>query len=1071
MHIYLFLLLFVFTTVSCKNIKEEETRQRYGVQNFGNNGDSIGVDGTDGDGLDAGGVDSTGGDGLDAGGSVSDGGAVGGTVSDGGTTTGTNFGLSSDDILLTANGIGSVYSAEANEKLTIAWSASEFRECLVEPLGKSGLSGNDEITMDKAFIVIGATCQTNDGQTKSKTLVVLRREDSTTPTTGGVAEVINLFTPTAVDAGKNFDISWSAFGFDSCEVIPLDQSGLSGTATTMVTTATQISVECLKDEVKTIESKVINVNTIDKPEITVFINGQSGSPEVEKGQDVYISWDVKNLGTEGKCDFSPSAATKVSDNRVKISSIQSAVDVIVSCEGLGGTTSVTKKINVRDPVIPIKPIASSLLVNNVAVIDENIKTLKVRKGSDLSIVWQSVDAESCELRAGSLTVNNINGSENLDNITTETNVILVCRDSSGASVKREVKVELDESINLEIVSFLANGQASVKIIRGQPVSLQWESKGASNCIVSPSDHEGVSNNVKIDSLEESTSFELKCFQGAEQKLAVVTVNVLEPFELNPSAELTVNGSAAPVTINPGDDVVIAWSADLSGTECVLLPNMQVTRSTTAAGLTGNVTMRNITVPFVSTLYCYNKSGFDVSNVNVNVRGFENPANITNADLTINGKKARDQINKGENGLFSWQSQNATKCHFLKDKIDQLNGNVNRTNVTESELGLVYCSGASGSVIDAAYLDTEDYSGGATASLTVNNSEGKITVNYGDTITLRWNSSNAQNCHVQNLGDVDSSGEESIVVSNSTVFRLRCVSSENNNKLQDIVVVNVRPRILPPLDATVSLFELKNNVKTSNEVNAAHNAAITLGWDSTNSSSCQLAFRIGNQVNFTSITSSTQKSATFKTTNNAPDIEYRVTCAGTNGSTATSLLKVLRDCPSHVMFTTITWYAGNQVNPGGSSTLQGADDLCVSAARSRGLCNNRSFKAVLSSGQIEAKNKITINGAVYNNRSTGRQLIANNSSSFWTNSDWPTSAKYSETGQIAPLLFAGAAQDNNVWTATNNLGGSTSLHCTNWTRTTGRGTAGSIAEIDDRFRDGSFQSQDCGKSKHLYCMSQ
>ena len=95
---YLWVLLVL--VLGCKNIKEEDTRQRYGVQDFGNSANAnFGVDSSDGDGLDAGGNDSDSNGTVDSTGSADGSGSVDGGSGD---NDGSGGGLSSDCLLYTS---------------------------------------------------------------------------------------------------------------------------------------------------------------------------------------------------------------------------------------------------------------------------------------------------------------------------------------------------------------------------------------------------------------------------------------------------------------------------------------------------------------------------------------------------------------------------------------------------------------------------------------------------------------------------------------------------------------------------------------------------------------------------------------------------------------------------------------------------------------------------------------------------------------------------------------------------------------------------------------------------------
>jgi uncharacterized protein YegP (UPF0339 family) len=130
--------------------------------------------------------------------------------------------------------------------------------------------------------------------------------------------------------------------------------------------------------------------------------------------------------------------------------------------------------------------------------------------------------------------------------------------------------------------------------------------------------------------------------------------------------------------------------------------------------------------------------------------------------------------------------------------------------------------------------------------------------------------------------------------------------------------------------------------------------------------------------------------------------------------------------------TVTNLGSQQIVFSTSGTYQGsfggiyyADYVCQTEAANAGLTGV--WKSILSDESVSALSRISIAGAVYNNRpsaSGGYQLIATDSSSFWS-SAFPYNMYYNASGS-AP----GAAQS---WTGSTSTGASfTGFTCSSWT---------------------------------------
>jgi hypothetical protein len=161
---------------------------------------------------------------------------------------------------------------------------------------------------------------------------------------------------------------------------------------------------------------------------------------------------------------------------------------------------------------------------------------------------------------------------------------------------------------------------------------------------------------------------------------------------------------------------------------------------------------------------------------------------------------------------------------------------------------------------------------------------------------------------------------------------------------------------------------------------------------------------------------------------------------------------------HRIFVTSTTYTGNL---GG---LSGADDKCQTQGASLG----GTWKALLSTPTVNAKDRVTIVGPVKNLRpagSGGPQTIATNAADLWNgNIGFPV--RYSESGGSINGLW-------DVYTATDSDGNydGWSGACSNWASTAG-GIYVTVGSSNAAGADWiAAEDGDCGESRRLYCIEQ
>lgn len=166
---------------------------------------------------------------------------------------------------------------------------------------------------------------------------------------------------------------------------------------------------------------------------------------------------------------------------------------------------------------------------------------------------------------------------------------------------------------------------------------------------------------------------------------------------------------------------------------------------------------------------------------------------------------------------------------------------------------------------------------------------------------------------------------------------------------------------------------------------------------------------------------------------------------------------------HRIFITSTTTDGAMTGGVGATGIEKADSLCQTTADNAGLI--RDYKAIISTSDNKANQRIIISGAIYTIAGSNKTKIAESSSDFWS---------ASTTNLLNPINrdeSENYVTNATAWTGTDEEGNGTDEDCTDWsTNSTGTGDYGDNDEVDAAWVE-STTSDNCSNSKRLYCISQ
>lgn len=358
----------------------------------------------------------------------------------------------------------------------------------------------------------------------------------------------------------------------------------------------------------------------------------------------------------------------------------------------------------------------------------------------------------------------------------------------------------------------------------------------------------------------------KGFRGISAALLVMSTFSLHAA--TPSASV----SWSPSTVNKGDSSTLSWSSS-NATECYL--------SGRKTSTSGSWVGKNRTNSQTTTFYCTGPGGrSSTKSARLTVRQPAKPtASISWSPSTIK---------KGESSTLRWSSSNATAC-YLSGSSRGTSGSWVGTNRSNSQTSSLYCTGPGGTSSTVSARLTVIQPPKPSASLSWSPS----TVEYGQSSTLRWSSSNASNCYL-NGGSSSTSG--SWVGTNrtrSSSDSYYC-TGEGGTSSTATATLTVKPR--PKPTASVSWSPSRVDYGDS----------ATLSWSSSNASTCYLN---GNET----ITSGTWVGV--NRTRNSTDSFY---CTGPGGTSSTASANLSVN-PPPAPTGTISW-SPSTIDHGESSTL-------------------------------------------------------------------------------------------------------------------------------------------------------
>ncbi|MFC1829702.1 hypothetical protein ACFL0O_08825, partial [Thermodesulfobacteriota bacterium] len=334
------------------------------------------------------------------------------------------------------------------------------------------------------------------------------------------------------------------------------------------------------------------------------------------------------------------------------------------------------------------------------------------------------------------------------------NLLLVfLRGAPGASITIEI-IKKSASPPPE-VNFSADPQS---IVHGESSILTWNSTYADSCAIEPGvGSVDVNGSIQV-SPTETTTYTITATGAGGTASANVTVTVIH-FP-------TVDISANPETILAGESSTLTWHT-ANADSCVIEPGIG------SVDLTGSIEVS----PTVTTTYTITATGPDgtVSD-NITVTVLQPPTISISADPNT--------ILSGGSSTLRWSSTNADTCEINQGigSVD-VNGSI-QVSPTETTTYTITAAGPGGTT-------TADVTVNVTYPLpTITAGTDPETIMVGESSTLSWTTSNADNCVIdQGIGSVGLTGSIVVQPDKTTTYTITAIGPGGTSTANATITVN------------------------------------------------------------------------------------------------------------------------------------------------------------------------------------------------------------------------------------------------------------------------------------------
>jgi hypothetical protein len=343
------------------------------------------------------------------------------------------------------------------------------------------------------------------------------------------------------------------------------------------------------------------------------------SPTVVAGQSVTLQWSssnadyceaswISNNATSGSAPVGPLAATaQFTITCTNATTLGSASD----------TTTVT--------VTPAPTVTLSATPTTIA------------SGQTTTLTWNAVNATSCSAIGGWTSSTATSGSATVGPLTASATFSMVCSDAQGNQSPREnVPVTVTTAVTADLKA------SPTTVSAGSSTQLTWSSTNATSCTTSGwATSTATSGSATVGPINSTISFSITCTDASGTVSASKSVTVtVDP--------VSVNLTATPDSVLPGDQSVISWTA-INAVSCSATNGW-----TPSTATSGNAATGPLSTDTTYSMSCTDANGNQSAPASVTVTVGKNLP-------TLYIYAAPQVVSPGGSTLISWVSANTTSC--------------------------------------------------------------------------------------------------------------------------------------------------------------------------------------------------------------------------------------------------------------------------------------------------------------------------------------------------------------------------------------------------------------------------
>ncbi len=544
---------------------------------------------------------------------------------------------------------------------------------------------------------------------------------------------------------------------------------------------------------------------------------------VADGGTTILSWSSTDaLRCEASGGWSGAQATEGSFTTGPLTTSQTYV---LSCAGLGGTTTIQVPVQVAAAPPPVTP-------PSAPVTSLTASPTSIAAGGTSTLTWSATNANSCVASGAWSGSKATHGTQTVGPLNANSSFALVCT-GSGGSNSATTTVVVRQPSAAPTLSFAAS---PLSVASGGSSTLTWSGANATSCVASGAwtGTKAVSGSSSTGPLTAGKTYTLACTGAGGTVTRSASVSIAA------AGAPTLTFSAAPSSVKSGSASQLTWSTT-NATSCSASGGWTGTKATSGTQSTGA-----LTDGASYTMTCSGAGGSASQTASVAII----PA------PTLSFAAVPTVVQAGAATQLTWSASNATSCTASgswtgtkaasgTQSSGALNANANFT---------LTCTGAGGTVAQSAAVTVSP-------APTLTLAAAPTSVQSGGASQLTWATTNATACTASGSwsGSKAVSGTEATgALTSSASYGLTCIGNGGTVTKTASVTVQAAP--------TLTLTASPTSVQSG--------SSSQLTWSTTNATSCTAS----GGWSGTKATSGSQSTGAL-----AANTSYTLACSGAGGS--------------------------------------------------------------------------------------------------------------------------------------------------------------------------------------------